>query len=694
MEGRDMIKDKPELPDLVRLREEAVSLISHGRFPLPEKYRSILFETPKEVEITYANKDRAADILADTMAIPLQSIKTFNNGKSRSENMLIFGDNLQVLKALLQIKEEGGLTNLDGTSGVKLVYIDPPFGSKQEFKGSRGQKAYQDKVAGAEFLEFLRKRLIFLKEIMHDEAKVFVHLDYRNSHYVKVIMDEIFDKTNFRNEIQVLRTRKNVQEYEEVRRLNTATDTILFYTKTDRGRIKPPQVDVKKGERWHGFDAPELRTGMDYPLFGKRPPSGNHWRWEKKRADAAVKNYKDYLKNHSDVTVLSYWKKTGKTLEFLRPKPNTGTPEYLVTSGQEIKTSLWDDISAYSFQHDFPTEKSQSLLERIIEMGSDKGDIVLDCFCGSGTTLEVAEKLGRKWIGVDCSKYATYVSQKRLLHLVNGRKETRPFTVFSAGLYDYQILKELPWEQYRAFALRLFQCRDQPHVIAGLQLDGYYGNDHVLVLNYQKYRDAVLDKGFIDSLHENLGQRAGLRFFIIAPAASARCVLQNYIDKGETKYYILRIPYLIVRELHKTAFRALRQPISEEDINDMVEATGFDFVQVPEVEAKYYLATRRTPSLDSLKEKECTIKIERFQSRATKNHESQNERELSMVMIDYDYNGKVFDVDYVVFAEDLERSGREIRFPQEKVGRELMVIYVDTHGNEKSEVKTLADFGV
>lgn len=135
--------------------ERIVSPLKEGK-PLPEDYKTILFDTKKEYELIYADKEREEDVLDDTMAVPLQKVKTFRNGKDGDgwTNMLIFGDNLQVLNTLLQTKQEGKLKNADGTPGVRLVYIDPPFATKQEFRGSQGQKAYQDKVAGARFLGF------------------------------------------------------------------------------------------------------------------------------------------------------------------------------------------------------------------------------------------------------------------------------------------------------------------------------------------------------------------------------------------------------------------------------------------------------------------------------------------------------------------------------------------------------------
>ena len=142
-----------------RDRERIIELLEKGE-DLPLDYKHILFPPEKrEYELVYAGKQREEDILADTMAVPLQPIKTFGENGGGWTNKLIFGDNLQVMKSLLN--------DLEVKGQVKLIYIDPPFATKQEFRGSQDQKAYQDKIAGAEFIEFLRKRLIFLRVPLH-----------------------------------------------------------------------------------------------------------------------------------------------------------------------------------------------------------------------------------------------------------------------------------------------------------------------------------------------------------------------------------------------------------------------------------------------------------------------------------------------------------------------------------------------
>ena len=327
----------------------------------------------------------------------------------------------------------------------------------------------------------------------------------------------------------------------------------------------------------------------------------------------------------------------------------------------------------------------------------------MDAFAGSGTTFAVAEKLSRRWIGVDCGKLAIYTMQKRLLNIAESKdlenpkkkygKPCKPFTLYNAGLYDYKMIKELPWEQYQDFALELFQCKEERHEISKIELDGYLGADSVLVFNYQKHKDAVMDRGFIDDLHKYLGERIGKRFFIIAPAASVR-FLEDYIEKGKTKYFILRIPYSIIEEIHNRGFTKIKQPVSEMDVNDTVDAVGFDFIQVPLVECRYFIDNKKGQLEIGKSSKECVIKIKKFESKviSRKLLEFDNLETFSMVMLDYDFDGQVFDLDEVFYAEDLKKNGYEVRFAEDKVKGQIMIIYVDSFGNEKREIKILSDF--
>jgi site-specific DNA-methyltransferase (adenine-specific)/adenine-specific DNA-methyltransferase len=315
-------KDRQRIIEILESEEE-----------LPLDYKHILFPPErKEYELVYASKEREEDILADNMAVPLQAIKTFGKNGNGWTNKLIFGDNLQTMKSLLDDPEVKGR--------VKLIYIDPPFATKQEFRGSQDQKAYQDKIAGAKFVEFLRKRLIFLRELLADDGSIYVHLDWKKVHYVKAIMDEIFKENNFLNEV--------VWYY---RRWNIATnlfarnhDTLLYYAK-------------KYGS--HIFN------NLYIPKSPKS--SGNGKAWQSVIGEDGVRRSVLLDKESKGVPMPDMWE-----ISMINP---VGLERKLV---------------------EYPTQKPEELLERIINASTNSGDIVLDAFAGSGTTCAVAEKLGRR----------------------------------------------------------------------------------------------------------------------------------------------------------------------------------------------------------------------------------------------------------------------------------------------------------
>lgn len=147
--------------------------------------------------------------------------------KREYELVYHFGDNLQVMKTLLEMKKIGTLCNADGTNGARLIYIDPPFATRQEFRGTQDQKAYQDKIAGAQFLEFLRQRFVLLHRLLSDNGVMYVHLDYRKAHYAKVLLDDLFGEQNFMNEIAWCYSERELA----TRHWNRKHDAILVYAK-------------------------------------------------------------------------------------------------------------------------------------------------------------------------------------------------------------------------------------------------------------------------------------------------------------------------------------------------------------------------------------------------------------------------------------------------------------------------------
>ena len=219
------------------------------------------------------------------------------------------------------------------------------------------------------------------------------------------------------------------------------------------------------------------------------------------------------------------------------------------------------------------------------------------------------------------------------------------------------------------------------------------GAEHVIVFDYQKHKDAMMDRGYIEDLHRILRNRVGSRFYIIAPAASVK-FLEDYVEMDGTKYFVLRIPYSIIEEIHKRGFTHLKQPISETDVNDTVDAVGFDFIQIPKVECDYFRESRKGQLELGTDSHHVSIRIKKFESKimSRKVTRFENFETLSMVMLDYSFNGNVFELDDTVYADQLRDHEYTIGFDRNKIESKMMIIYLDIFGNEKREVKTLSDF--
>ena len=211
---------------------------------------------------------------------------------------------------------------------------------------------------------------------------------------------------------------------------------------------------------------------MRYPLLGVTPTSGQ-WVWSQERAEKAVANYERYLQENGGRTLAEYWRDTGCKLEFIRPDPKDGKPQYWRAPAEtRIADTVWAGIPIYSASQGYPTEKNERLLEEVLQLASDPGDLVADFFCGSGTTLAVAEKLGRRWIGCDLGRFAIHTTRKRLL----GINACKPFEILNLGKYERQYwqgvtfagkgkgITEQALYEYLAFILKLY-CA---HPVAGL----------------------------------------------------------------------------------------------------------------------------------------------------------------------------------------------------------------------------------
>jgi DNA modification methylase len=638
---------------------------------LPREWARELFPPQKrEYELVYYGKEREEDIIADTMAVPLQPVSTFGNNGEGWQNKIIFGDNLQAMRMLMRMKESGELINSDGSNGFRLVYIDPPFATKQDFLGTQDQKAYQDKISGAEFIEFTRKRLVLIRELISETGTLYVHLDFRKAHYIKLILDELFSSWDFAEITWVCGLMGSGKYFPK------AHETILCYK--------------SKG----AFFDPPKRLGYSTRITNALNKDKDGWYYTRGQESSGGSNFlKTYICNNPKLT------KKQAIEEANRNRPQAA---WSVWIGKDGLARAFNDypVGTYAYTEaekvGYPTQKPEALLERIISASSQKGDLVFDAFAGSGTTCAVAEKLGRRWIGIDCGKLSIYTMQKRLLSLRNDIGNTgkfvkaKAFTLYNAGLYDFSSLKQLPWADWRFFALQLFGCKNEPHDIGGLSLDGKLKGASVLVFNHVEQPGRRIDEETIQDIHLAVGKKIGRKFFIIAPRGVFD-FQQDYIDLEGVRYYALRIPYSVINELHHRDFTALQQPNDESAVNETVDAVGFDFIQPPKVEWSVSGKKRKGEMFD-----EACLKIRHFESRARiRGKDTRGGLEtLSMVMLDFDYDGKVFDLDAVFYAHQLEADEWQTWFPTEKVGEKLMVVFIDIYGNEARELITRDKLGI
>jgi len=351
-------------------------------------------------------------------------------------NRLIWGDNLLTMQAMLASGYEGQ---------VNLIYIDPPFWTGENYYsnvtigGETMTKspsiieriAYKDYWEGGidSYLDMLYPRLHLMKRLLSEGGSIFVHIDWHVGHYVKVVLDEIFGRENFRNDIIWQRT----GAHNDPERFGIVHDYILYYGKgkTTFNQISVPLTEEHIRTRFVNVEA---ETGKSYfmgPLTapgagparlfrGRRlqPPKGRHWSFAQERIDDLEKQGRiaysstgrPYLKEYED----EYTKK-----------------------GRRVQ-SIWSDLlpdKTGSDRTGFPTQKPAKLLQRILEAASNEGDLIADFFCGSGTTLVVAEKLQRKWIGCDFSKVAIQVTRSRLVN-----EGSKPFLVENLGNYQRQLI--------------------------------------------------------------------------------------------------------------------------------------------------------------------------------------------------------------------------------------------------------------
>ncbi len=380
-------------------------------------------------------------------------------------NRLIYGDNLMAMAALLAGDEQ--TPSLRGK--VDLIYIDPPFDSKADYRTKVTlpgveleqkptiieQFAYSDTWSDgtASYLAMITPRLILMRELLADTGSIYVHLDWHVGHYVKLVMDEVFGKQNFRNQICWKRSALAASVSMQFR---NSHDTIFFYAKTpivSLSEIQFTSYSESSEKHYNKQDARGIFRTVPLMASGKtNGQSGQPWRG----VDVAIRGKygMHWLKNPDELERLD-----GEGLIYWNSK---GVPElkYYTDEAKGVYVSdFWDDITVINSMGnesvEYQTQKPEKLLERIIRASSPENGIVADFNGGSGTTAAVAEKLGRRWITTDLGKPACMIMRKRLID-----QDAKPFLYQAIG--DYQV------EAAKATLGRDFRMGDLSQIVLSL----------------------------------------------------------------------------------------------------------------------------------------------------------------------------------------------------------------------------------
>ena len=417
-------------------QQEVIRFLEAGK-PLPDKYRFLLFDDKREVELVWNGK--TGDVC--NVVLPFQTIEQIDEPRSEKEmklqpdlfspgsgrqqtgwtNKLIWGDNKLILSSLKNgpLREE-----IEKQGGIKLIYIDPPFDVGADFSmdieigddtftkrpNILEELAYRDTWGrGSDsFLSMIYERLILMKDLLSDSGSIFVHCDWRLNALVRSILDEIFGSNNFKNE--VIWCYRGMPS--KVKKFSNKHDYIIYYTKSENNLF-----NVQYGKPTDG----SLKTFES----GKR------------------KGYNVNLSKRM-ATVFD-WDKYNEAVRNGTLPGNLSPVEF--SGGEPPLNDWWEDIKILGGPGNaerlgYPTQKPESLIERIVKAVTNENDIVADFFCGSGTTAAVAEKLGRKWIASDLGKFGIHTTRKRLIGVQRELKQAnqtyRAFEILNLGKYERQ----------------------------------------------------------------------------------------------------------------------------------------------------------------------------------------------------------------------------------------------------------------
>lgn len=390
-----------------------------------------------------------------TQFYPAQLKETYGEAQNNWINKIFWGDNLQVMSHLL--KEFRGK--------VDLVYIDPPFDSKADYKkkislkgkqttndqNAFEEKQYTDIWTNDEYLQFMYERLILIRELLSEKGFLFLHCDYHKSHYLKIVLDEIFGASNLMNHITWVKSTNPKGSQHESSKLSSFTDSILLYAASNSSILKVDSIRVplseeeliekyhRRDEKGPYYDGPIIRSitmgerpNLVYEYKGYTPPKSG-WR-------VGVDTLK-ILDNKGDIG----WSSNDVPFRKLRPEDDKGKPI----------GDFWNDISLVNSQaaerNGYPTQKPEKLLERILLLSTEPGDLVFDCFMGSGTTQAVAMKLGRRFIGADINLGAIDTTVKRLAKISAEIRTQTPQIEIAFGDSDDDVEKKKVETFYTGF---------------------------------------------------------------------------------------------------------------------------------------------------------------------------------------------------------------------------------------------------
>lgn len=428
--------------------------------PLPEKYRFMLFEEKREVELVWNGKTNEVT----NVVLPFQIVEAIDEPRAEQPtdssvgtqtdmfsldtrgrqlkgwtNKLIWGDNKLILSSL----KNGPLRKeIEEQGGIKLIYIDPPFsagidysidvqiGEDEDERVSKTPSVLEEFAyrntwgnGGNTFLTMLFERVQVMKDLLSLDGIFFFRIDHHWGHYSKVMLDEIFGKDSFQSEVVVNRVKKNVTGQGRLS-MPTSTDSLFVYFRSGNSEFKhlDKLLEIQREGYWRRTDdSAGERRPRERNLFGRifEPPAGKHFKFSQATMEKMILVEK--LRYNDRLERLEYW---------------------VEPSDVKVLDTNWTDIPGYSFTTGYPTENAEPLLERLIDITTEENNLVADFFCGSGTTLAVAEKLGRKWIGSDLGKFAIHTTRKRMVgvqrELKKGNKPYRAFEILNLGKYERQ----------------------------------------------------------------------------------------------------------------------------------------------------------------------------------------------------------------------------------------------------------------